>query len=218
MPVATTGVHAMAPAIPLGLGLPLLPDCPTPNLCSTLSLHVNTALIAACFTPPAPPPHLGNRPQAASHFGYLRYPWQRTCAVSYARSRAFRVRMSEREGLNNGTRALKMSARLGRARLVTPKVRGRCVFLDKGLDWVSRGNGACGPGGGRKAAEAYERHSLPSSFGSSLSLRAGEVFTSYSAPHSERRSLSARCYSWISLRGARLGWRVRAPGTAELHL
>ena len=28
----------------------------------------------------------------------------------------------------------------------------RCVFLDEGFDWLSRGNG-CGRGGGRKAAE-----------------------------------------------------------------
>lgn len=69
----------------LALGLPLLPDSPAPHHCSTLSLHVNTALIAASLKPRAPPPRLSNRPHSASHFVYLRYPWKRTCAVSCAR-------------------------------------------------------------------------------------------------------------------------------------
>ena len=83
--MATTGIHAKAPAIPEGRGLPLLPDSPDPHHCSTLSLHVNTALIAVSLKTRAPPPRLGNRPLSASHFVYLRYPWQRTCAVSCAR-------------------------------------------------------------------------------------------------------------------------------------
>ena len=46
-------------------------------------------------------------------------------------------------------------------------------------------------GGGRKAAEQSDRLPLTSSFGSSLESRAEEVFTSNSAPHPERRTLSA---------------------------
>ncbi|TEA42578.1 hypothetical protein DBR06_SOUSAS1610066, partial [Sousa chinensis] len=56
-------------------------------------------------------------------------------------------------------------------------------------------------GGGRKAAEQSDRLSLPSSFGSILELRAEEVFTSYSAPHPERRTLSAYYCSWRPLEG-----------------
>ncbi|KAG8516929.1 Methyl-CpG-binding domain protein 4, partial [Galemys pyrenaicus] len=69
-----------------GSAPPLLPDCPAPHHCSALSLHVNTALIAASRTPRAPPPGLSNRPRFASLSGYPRYPWQRTCAVRHARA------------------------------------------------------------------------------------------------------------------------------------
>ena len=64
---------------------------------------------------------------------------------SELRAPGFRVRMSKRAGT------------------VDREPRGvrdwseRCVFLDEGFDWLSRGNSGCGRGGGRKAAEESER-------------------------------------------------------------
>ena len=105
------------------------------------------------------------------------------------RAPGFRVRMSKKAGT------------------VEREPRGvrdwseRCVFLDEGFDWLSRGTSGCGRGGGRKGAEESERLSPHSSVASSLALRTEEIFTSYSAAHPERRPLSACCCRRSPLEG-----------------
>lgn len=157
MPLATTRIHTMAPAAPAELGLPLLPNCPAPHHCSALSLHVNTALIAASFTPRAPPPSLSNKALSTSHFGYLRYPGN-AHAQCATRAAEFRVRMSKGRA-NKGANA-KLEGEPKRrlrnwARAIGWNEWGRCVFFHKGFDWLS-----CSRLGGRKAPAGAVRLSL----------------------------------------------------------
>lgn len=206
---------------PFPAASPAIPERPASHHCSTLSLHVNTALIAP-LTLRAPPPCLdSNSLLSANHFGYLRYPWQRTCAMNCARGRRALSAHVQREP---GFEAEAASARegVGRRRRKrksdtrdwSGKVGGAGLLAGGGCDWRGPGHGgrSSGGGGGGSGGSGGGGRAAPGTDGFSCrslgSTQCSELCSTSTPPLGLELQLRPSGPQ-------RQGWRAHTPGTAQ---